>query len=257
MTQYGTWVSYGGTADIVLAIVLAGAAAGVAYAGFRLPLPAPLPRPGRTAKVILLVAWLLSIVAFVTCFALYALHAEREHLGHAPPADPITPVTVICFGIVWIAIALMHNARGWRIALGSAVIGALAAPMIFEFPFDLIVMTRIYPPMAPDPALYRALFFVPLFLVEVTTVARLTLSPVVRVSRATFWCFAAMLAVFAVWGLIGFGYPSSPAPFALNVASKILAFLTVLSMFLPDRSQASTESPEELEPVPQAWTSVM
>src|SRR5215469_4601694 len=218
MTQYGTWVSYGGTADIVLAAALAGAAAAAAYAGFRVPLPAPLPRPRRTARIFLLVAWLLSIAAFVVCFA------------------------------------LLHNARGWRVALGSAVIGALAAPMIFEFPFDLIVMTRVYPPMPPHPALYLALFFIPLILVELTTVARLTLSPVVRVSRATFWCFAAMLAVFAVWGLIGFGYPSSPAPFALNVASKILAFLTVLSMFLPDRSQPTTL---ELEPTPQAWTSVI
>jgi hypothetical protein len=63
-----------------------------------------------------------------------------------------------------------------------------------------------------------------------------------------------MLAVFAGWSLIGFGYPSSPAPFAVNVASKILAFLTALSMFLPDRSQPGTP---ELEPAPQAWTSVM
>jgi hypothetical protein len=134
------------------------------------------------------------------------------------------------------------------------VIGALAAPMVFEFPFDLIVMTRTYPPIPPDPALYRALFFVPLILVELTTIARLTLSPVAAVSRATIWCFAAMLALFAGWSLIGFGYPSSPAPFALNVASKILAFLAVLSMFLPDRSQPA---PQELEPAPQAWTTVM
>lgn len=254
MTQYGTWVSYGGTADIVLAAALAGAAAAAAYAGFRLPLPVSLPRPGRTARVCLLVSWILSIAAFGVCFALYALQEVRDHHGHAAPADPITPVTVICFGVLWIAIVLLHNAQGWRVALGSATVGALAAAMIFEFPFDLIVMTRTYPPIPPDPALYRALFFVPLFLVEVTTVARLTLSPVVRVSRAAFWCFAAMLAVFAVWGLIGFGYPSSPAPFALNVVSKILAFLTVLSMFLPDRSQPRTL---QLEPTPQAWSTVM
>ena len=253
MTQYGTWVSYSGTADIALAVVLAGATTAVTYAGFRLPLPASLPRPGRTITVFLIVAWLVAIAAFLACFSLYALHAEHEHLGQAPPADPITPVTVICFGIVWFAIALLHNARGWRVSLGAAVIGALVATMIFEFPFDLIVMTRIYPPMAPDPALYRALFFVPLFLVEVTTVALLTLSPVARLTRKTFWLFAAMLTVFAAWSLIGFAYPSAPAPFALNVASKILAFLTALSMFLPDRTQHSPTP----RPAPRAWTSVM
>jgi len=33
MPQYGTWVSYGGTARIVLAIVMVAAAGGVAYTG--------------------------------------------------------------------------------------------------------------------------------------------------------------------------------------------------------------------------------
>jgi hypothetical protein len=44
---------------------------------------------------------------------------------------------------------------GWKIALTSAVIGTAAAPMIFEFPFDLIVMTRTNPPLPDHPMLYR------------------------------------------------------------------------------------------------------
>jgi hypothetical protein len=107
--------------------------------------------------------------------------------------------------------------------------------------------------MPPDPAVYRTLFFAPLFLVEVTTVAVLTLSPVARVTRATFWCFAAMLAVFAVWSLVGFAYPSAPLPFLLNVVSKILAFLTALSIFMPVRTQPKVAP----KPAPRAWTSVM
>jgi hypothetical protein len=47
-----------------------------------------------------------------------------------------------------------------------------------------------------------------------------------------------MLAVFAVWALFGFGYPSAPVPITLNVLSKILAFVTVLTLFLPVRNQA-------------------
>jgi hypothetical protein len=254
-TELGLWVSYSGTAEYALAAVLAGAAAGVAYAGLRLPLPARLPRPGRAAKVSIVTAWLTAIAAFLVCASLYVLHALREHVvGHATSADPITPVTVIGLGIIWFAVMLLHNSRGWRIALGSGLIAALAAPWLFELPFDLVIMTRTTP-MPPDSAAYRILFFAPLFAVEITTLALLTFSPVVRLTRATFWCFAAMLAVFAVWGLDGFGYPSAPAPFTLNVVSKILAFLAALSMFLPERSQASTP---ELEPAPQeAWTSVM
>jgi hypothetical protein len=200
-------------------------------------------------------AWLAAIAALLVCGSLYVLHAEREHLvGHASPANPITPVTIIGVGIIWFAVTLMHNDRGWRIALGSGLIAALAAPWIFEFPFDLIIMARTAP-MPPDPAAYRILIFAPLLAVAITTIALLSLSPVTRLTRATLWCFAAMLAVFALWSLDGFAYPSAPAPFALNVASKILGLLVGLSFFLPERSQASRG---ELEPARQeAWTTVM
>jgi hypothetical protein len=67
----------------------------------------------------------------------------------------------------------------------------------------------------------------------------------VRLSRATFWSFALMLAVFAVWALFGFGYPSAPVPIALNVVSKVLAFVTALTLFLPVRDQASVRVPED------------
>jgi ABC-2 type transport system ATP-binding protein len=83
--------------------------------------------------------------------------------------------------------------------------------------------------------LYRALFFVPLFLIEITTLLLLRLSPMVRLTRATFFSFALMLGVFAVWALSGFGYPAAPLPTALNIVSKILAFVTVLTLFLPQR----------------------
>jgi hypothetical protein len=82
-----------------------------------------------------------------------------------------------------------------------------------------------------------------LFLIEVLTLSLLTLSPVVRLSKAAFFSFALMLAVFAVWGLFGFAYPSAPVPITLNVVSKILAFVVTLSLFLPQRAQASTPSP--------------
>ena len=254
-TQHGLWASYSGTGEIVLAAALVATAAGVAYAGLRLPLPARLPRPGRTAKICIVAAWLVAIGAFLGCASLYVLHAEREHFRmSSTPADPITPVTVIGLGMIWFAVTLMHNSRGWRIALGSGLIAALAAPWIFELPFDLIIMTRTAP-MPPDPAAYRILFFVPLIAVAITTLSVLTLSPVLRLTRPAFWCFAAMLAVFAVWSLDGFAYPSAPAPFALNVASKILGLATGLSMFLPERSLASTP---ELKPAPrEVWTSVM
>ena len=192
----------------------------------------------------MLVTWGFAITAFLVCLPAYVKHARREHLFHAAPAAPIAPVTASCVIVIFVIILLVGRSHGWRIALASAAIGAVAAPMIFEFPFDLIVMARTYPPLPPNPALYRALFFAPLFLVEFTTLALLTLSPMVRLSRSAFFFFALMLAVFAAWGLSGFAYPSAPVPFALNVLSKILAFVTTLSLFLPQRTPAS--APGEL-----------
>jgi hypothetical protein len=83
-----------------------------------------------------------------------------------------------------------------------------------------------------DPA-QRVLFFAPLFVVEFSTLALLTLSPMVRLTRVTFFVFAAMLVVFAVWALAGFGYPATHTYYTCNVISKILAFVTLLTLFQP------------------------
>jgi len=78
MPQYGTWVSYGGAARIVLAVVLVAAAGGVAWAGTLLPLPLRPARPGETAKTFMLVIWGLAILAFLVCLPVYVRHARRE-----------------------------------------------------------------------------------------------------------------------------------------------------------------------------------
>jgi hypothetical protein len=241
MTTEGTWIGYSGTARIGLAVVLLAAAGGLAYAGTRWPGPFQ-PRGPRPAVANLMLAiWVLAITTFLVCVSVYAHQLRRDFPGRAAPTDPITPVTVVGVGIVFIVV-LTTSRHGPVARLGSAVIAALAAPMIFELPFDLIVMTRTYP-IPPDPALYRALFFLPLFAIELTTLALLTLSPMVRLSRATFLSFALMLAVFAIWALAGFGYPSAPVPITLNVVSKILAFVTALTLFLPQRNQAVAREP--------------
>jgi hypothetical protein len=72
----------------------------------------------------------------------------------------------------------------------SAFVGTAAAPMISELPFDLIVMGRTYPPIPPSPTLYRLLFFLPLFVVEISTFSLLTLSPLTRLSKDTLFSLA-------------------------------------------------------------------
>jgi hypothetical protein len=240
MAQY-VWISYGGTAKIALVIVLLITAGGVAYAGTASALPVRPPKPGSAAAHVMFAAWVIAITAFLACLSAYFHQARKDHLLHARPPDPITPITFISVGITFAIIVLVSRSYDWPVRLASGAIGALAAPMIFEFPFDLIVMARTYPPISPDPALYRVLFFAPLFIVEISTLSLLAWAPMVQLSKATFFSFAAMLAVFAVWGLFGFGYPSVPLPYALNVVSKILAFVTALSLFVPQPASASPE----------------
>jgi hypothetical protein len=248
--QFDTWLPYAGTARVVLAIGLLAAAAGVVYVATRLPLPVRPSRPTAAARKVRVVTWLSSIVVLAVCVAIVVRHIVSAHLLHAaPPADPITPVTFIGVGLIFVTILIAGSSSGPRVALTSAAIGAMAAPMIFEFPFDLIVMARTHP-IPPDPALYRVLFFAPLLLVEVTTLALLPMSAMVRLSRTTFFCFALMLGVFAIWALSGFGYPSAPVPFTLNVVSKILALAAGLSMFMPQRTAVSTPGPPAGSPAP-------
>ena len=242
MAQYSTWISYSGTVRVVLALVLLIAAGGAAYAGTRLPLPARAPRPGQKTANFMFAAWIAAMTAFLGCVGFLGQQARRDHLRYVRPPDPITPVTLTAVGAVFVIIVLISSSHDWPARLAGAAIGALAAPMIFEVPFDLIVMARTFPRI-PDPALDRALFFAPLFLIEITTLSLLTLSPMVKLTKATLFSFAAMLAVFAVWGLSGFGYPSAPLPFAPNVLSKILAFVTALSLFVPQRAEASAPRP--------------
>jgi hypothetical protein len=242
MTGSSPWINYSGTAEIVLVAVLIAAAAAVAYAGFRLPLHARLPRPGRTAAIIIAGAWVLAIIALVACVHVYLTQVSGAGLEHRPRTDDVTPVTLIGTAVLFAVIAVAQRARGWRVALGSAVVGAAAGPWIFEVPFDLIIMPRTHPVI--DPGLYRVVLFTPLILTGILTVALVSLSPAVRAHRATLWCLAAMLSVFAAWGLIGFSYPSTPGPLTLNALSKILALATALTLFLPYRVRARADAPE-------------
>ena len=145
MPHYGTWFSYTGTSRLTLAIVLLAAAAALAYAGIRLPLPAGVPRPSRNTTTLMVVAWALSIIAFLACVGIYGKQAHHEHLA-GRPADNIFPITFLAAGVTFFLIAVTGKPGG-KTAVASAAIAAMAAPMVFELPFDLIVMARTYPPI--------------------------------------------------------------------------------------------------------------
>jgi hypothetical protein len=54
--------------------------------------------------------------------------------------DPITPVTLTAAAVLFVVIVIIsRGSHAWGMRLASGFIGAIAAPVIFELPFDLIV----------------------------------------------------------------------------------------------------------------------
>jgi len=201
------------------------------YLAIRLPDPIEVKRPGKFIGISLVVIWLLSVTTFLVAVTTY-VRALYQQVGHfTGPVNPITPVTELSGLVTFFVIAYLARRSGFWIAFGSAIVGTIAAPMIFELPFDLIVMWRTYPPAPEIP--FTLLFFLPLFLVEVSSFAMLALSPVMKLSRYTLFLLAGIFLIFAVWALFGFAYPAAPIPVALNTIAKILAFATAVSLFLP------------------------
>jgi hypothetical protein len=245
-----TWLSYAGTARLGLAIVLVAAAAVIVYAGTRIHRPVLPPKPSPRVKVIIVAGLGLAIVAFLVSFTRYVDGLRRHNLLRVLPKDPspIAPVTAVCAIAIFVAIIFLTRSQEPSVRLASGLIGAMVAPMIFEFPFDLIVMTRIYPPIPPDPALHLVLFFAPLFLIEFLTLSLLSLLPTARLTRRTFLCFALMLLVFAAWALTGFGFPATVGSDAFNAVSKMIAFVTALTLFIPPPTPSRAPQPTSLEP---------
>ena len=225
-----SWVSYRGAEAILLAIVLLVVAGGFAYAGKRLRAPLEIRRPGGTVAGFMIAIWLLAIYTAVVAILVYGLQVRQAYPGFVAPRVRVgTPVYAL---VTFFVILYLTRRWGWKVALASAVIGTAAALMIFEFPFDLIVMTRTNPPIPTHPMLYRQLYFLPLFLVELSTVSLLTLLPSMRVTAYASYAVAGMFVVFAVWAAFGFAFPSEPLPLALNVISKILCFVAAIMLFV-------------------------
>ncbi len=252
MVQGGTWTPYSGGGAVLLAALLLVIAGVLAFLGTRLHHPVQARRPGWAVGIILVL--LLGLAVLTARFAVYAYGlawlAQHGRGSAAAATNPITPITFLSVLITFIMVIVLARGRGLWVALGSGIIAALAAPWIFELPFDLIVMSRIH--IVPSPAtVYTPLYFLPLFLIELLTFALLTLSPVMQVSRYTLFALAGMFFVFAVWAWFGFSEPSSPLPIVFNAVSKVLAFATVVTLFLPEKRMPQTAPVQEPAPLLQ------
>jgi hypothetical protein len=199
------------------------------WAGTRIRSPIAIVRPGRVVAGFLLAIWLLSCLTFLVAARAYVIQLRETHLLFRPPGVNVgTPIWAVVSAVV---IIYLTRRFGWRVALASGLTGASAAWNFFELPFDLIVIGQIYPPIPPNPIVYRLLFFFPLFLVQLSTIALLSLLPPMRITRGATFALAGMFVVFAVWAGFGFTYPDAWLPKSLNVISKILCFVAATLLF--------------------------
>jgi hypothetical protein len=189
----------------------------------------------------MIVIWALAIATFLVALVVCAMQLKHAYPFFRTPKVRVG--TLVDAVVTFLVILYLTRGYGWKVALGSAFVGTSAAPMIFELPFDLIVMARTYPPIPPNPALYRALFFLPLFMIELSTISLLALLPSMRITGRVLYALAAMFAVFAVWAAFGFSFPAAPLPKTLNVISKILCFVTAIMLFVWHSPQSGRDKP--------------
>lgn len=245
MTHSVAWSPYVGSSSYILAGFLLLVTCVLTYFGFRFRHAIAVKGPGKFLGALLIGCWFLAVIAFLIAVTAYS-RAQHQQTIQFRVTNPITPVTFTSAVIAFFVILSLARQSGPRIAIGSAIVGTIAAPMIFELPFDLLVMWQTYPP-AP-PVLYTLLYFLPLFLVEILSFALLSFSPAMKLTRYTLFLLAGMFLLFAVWALFGFAYPSTPIPIALNMLSKVVAFATAVSLFTTapvygERAKAGSSRP--------------
>ncbi len=218
MHQYGIPSPYVGTEALVLAAVLFIIAAVLVYLGTRLHHPIGVQKTGTTAGILLGVIWIISYLALANAGLLYYVTAAQQFGNVTPPTDPISPITGLCALATFIGIAFLGRHHGLKAALASAILGTIAAPMLFELPFDLITIGKTH---SPEPAvLFSLIVFFPLLIWEISSFALLTWSPLMRISKYTLLSLGGMFFVFAVWALFGFYLPFHPNPICSERAVK-------------------------------------
>ena len=175
------WLPYMDGSAAMLAVFLVALAGTCAYIGMKIRNPISVSRPGRVVSGFLIAIWALAIYTFFVALYVYALQLRQVYPHFARPPK-VRVGTLVDAAATFLVILYLTRRYGWKIAVGSAFAGTAAAPMLFELPFDLIVMPMTYPAIPPAPTLYRELFFLPLFIVELSTISLLALLPSMRIT---------------------------------------------------------------------------
>jgi len=239
---FGEWVPYSGSSAVILGSILLVIAAGLVFLSFIVKKSMKVQAPGRAVKGVMIAFWILALLTWLVNINVYAILLSQTYYTGSVPNNPITKFTLLFALLSFLIIFFINRKQGRVAAFWSATAAAMAGPMIFELPFDLIVMNRTYPPIPPDPTLLRTLFFFPLFLVELTTISLMFFSHLFKITKYTLYCLAGMFFVFAIWAFFSFSFAYTPLFFVFNLVSKGLALGTVVTLFLPEKKPASEKT---------------
>jgi hypothetical protein len=220
-TGFIVWSSYSGETALLLAVFLFAVGAAIVFLGKRLKRDIRLPSPRRWLKTVIVVVWVLQILILLKAFK--AISAADPSAG---VTGPVLPVTIASAACTFIIVQYFLRRDGTVAAFGGAFIATVAGPMVFEFPFVLIVA-----PVASVPTDPGAALTIPFFVAMITTLALLSFPARVAITKYSLYFLGAMFLTFAVWALFGFSYPSDQVSFLLNCVSKVLGFATTAAMF--------------------------
>jgi len=227
----GNWKPYTFPQSVMLAFILLIAGIGLVFLGRRLKRSIEVPHPGKGLRIAMIAAWALVILFILGVVVFYRIGRTSIGTGQAG-TGPIFPITLACAAVAFIYVAYMSRHDGIWTALGRAFVCGAAGPMIFEFPFDMIVIPQI-----KASAIFFVAYFGPLDLAVLLTLSLLLLSKRVFVTRYSLYALGAMFTAFAVWAWFGFSYPSNPISFILNAISKVLGFISVAALFFAEPKQ--------------------
>jgi hypothetical protein len=216
------WMPYRGSDSLVLSLILVILGIALILLGRRMIRDIKLPRMGIVVGAIVVIVWAFSILTF--------LRINRDlarYTGAAGNLGPIFPITILTAVCTFAFVAYVSRRDGVLAAIGRGFLAFIAGPMVFEFPFLLIVIPRVHAPLIP-----ALIFLIPLFTIIFTTLAMLLFSREVAITRFSLNFYGAMILVFAVWAIDGYSYPSNPTSFLLNGISKILGFASVAALFV-------------------------
>ncbi len=232
-TVTGSWKPYTFPGSVILFFILLIVGIGLIFLGRRLKNKVKVPHPGKVPKIAMIIVWILLISTYLFLIA-KAMLTKLAAGGAAGQTGPIFPITLACAAATFIYVAYISRRDGIWAALGNGFVGAAAGPMVFEFPFDMIVIPQI-----KAPAAFLIAYFGPLDIAVLMTLSLLLLSRRVYITRYSMYALGAMFIVWAVWAWFGFSYPSTPISFTLNAISKVLSFITVAALFSTEPKQVT------------------